>query len=127
MADQRNPLTPDPSPPEERGENCAEVPDGAAVFPLIPDELGIHPLLLAVLHAVVFFDGSDAEVVNDAAANEALNYFVTYLQRLNGPDLKRIREDMDALIAFGKQEGWPKEEMQFLQEFLKEYGIGQPS
>ena len=43
---------------------------------------------------------------------------MTYLQRLQGPDLKRIREDMDALIAFGKQEAWPKEEMQFLQEFF---------
>jgi hypothetical protein len=103
----------------------SEVPDGAAVFPLIPEELGIHPLLLATLHAVVFFDGSDAGVVNDAAANEALNYLATYLQRLTGPDLQRIREDIDCLISFGKQEGWPKEEMQFLQEFLKEFGIGQ--
>jgi hypothetical protein len=119
-----NPLTPDPS-PDGKGEPSAEVPDGAAVFPLIPDELGIHPLLLAVLHAVVFFDGSDVEVVNDAAANESLNYLATYMQRLQGPDLKRIREDMDCLLAFGKQEGWPKEEMQFLQEFLKEFGIGQ--
>ena len=118
-----NPLTPDPSPPEERGDT--DVPAGAAVFPLIPEELGIHPLLLAVLHSVVFFDGSDAEVVNDAAANEALNYLAGYLQRLNGPDLKRIREDMDALLAFAKQESWPKEETQFLQEFLKEFGIGQ--
>lgn len=119
-----NPLTPDPSPPEGSGEKCADVPDGAAVFPLIPEELGIHPLLLATLHAIVFFDGSDAEVVNDAAANEALNYLATYLQRLQGPDLKRIREDIDALLAFAKQEGWPKEETQFLQEFLKEFGVG---
>ncbi|MBI2805434.1 MAG: hypothetical protein HYX68_10700 [Planctomycetes bacterium] len=117
-----------PEPADERGdsaESCSDVPDGAAVFPLIPDELGIHPLLLAVIHAVVFFDGSDVEVINDAAANEALNYFATYLQRLRGPDLMRIREDMDCLIAFGKQEGWPKEEMQFLQGFLKEFGVGQ--
>ena len=112
MADQ-------PEPP------CSDVPDGAAVFPLIPDELGIQPLLLATLHALVFFDGSDAEVVNDAAANEALNYLATYLQRLQGNDLKRIREDMDALVAFAKQEGWPKEEMTFLQEILKEFGVGQ--
>lgn len=118
------PLTPDPS-PEERGENCSDVPDGAAVFPIIPEELGIHPLLLAVLHSIVFFDGSDVEVVNDAAANEALNYLATYLQRVQGPDLKRIREDMETLIAFAKQEGWPAEEMQFLRGFLVEYGIGQ--
>ena len=114
-----NPLPPDP------GESCSEVPEGAAVFPLIPEELGIHPLLLATLHAVVFFDGSDADVVNDAAANESLNYIATYMQRLQGADLKRIREDVDCLIAFGKQEDWPKEEMQFLQEFLKEFGVGQ--
>ena len=105
--------------------DSTEVPEGAAVFPMIPKELGIHPLLLAAVHCVVFLDGSSEEVVNDAAANEALNYIATYLQRLQGPDLKRIREDMDCLIVFGKQEGWPKEEMQFLQEFLKEFGIGQ--
>ena len=34
-----------------------EVPEGAAVFPTIPAELGVHPLLLAVLHAVVFLEG----------------------------------------------------------------------
>ena len=107
--------------PEDDG---SDVPEGASVFPLIPAELGVDPLLLAVLHAIVFFDGSDVEVVNDAAANEALNYFATYLQRLKGADRKRIREDMDCLIAFGKQEGWPREEMQFLQEFLKEFGVG---
>jgi hypothetical protein len=116
-----NPHSPDPAPARREGD---DVPDGAAVFPLIPDELGIHPLLLATLHAIVFFDGSDAEVVNDAAANESLNYLATYLQRLQGPDLKRIRDDMDALLAFAKQEGWPQEEMQFLQGFLKEFGVG---
>jgi len=110
---------------EHPEEPCPDVPEGAAVFPLIPEELGIHPLLLAVLHAIVFFDGSDAEVVNDSAANEALNYLATYLQRLQGSDLKRIREDLDCLIGFGNQEGWPREEMQFLQEFLREYGIGE--
>ncbi len=110
---------------DEREQPCSEVPEGAAVFPLIPDELGIHPLLLAVLHAIVFFDGSDVEVVNEAAANEALQYFVTYLQRLQSNDLKRIREDMDCLLAFGKQEGWPPEEMQFLRDFLKDFGVGQ--
>jgi hypothetical protein len=102
----------------------SDVPEGAAVFPLIPDELGIHPLLLATLHSVVFFDGSDVEVLNDAAANEGLNYIATYMQRLTGPDLKRVQEDMDCLSAVGKPEGWPKDELLFLQEFLKEFGVG---
>jgi hypothetical protein len=121
MADQRHPLNHDP---ECEEKPAAEVPEGAAVFPLIPEELGIHPLLLVAIHSIVFLDGSDEGVINDAAANEAANYIATYLQRLQGADLKRIREDMDCLLAFGKQEGWPKEEMQFLQEFLKEFGVG---
>ena len=51
-----------------------EVPEGAAVFPLIPAELGIDPLLLAVLHATVFVAGSDENVVQPEAAAEALEY-----------------------------------------------------
>jgi hypothetical protein len=104
-------------------EEQSQVPEGAAVLPLIPPELGIHPLLLAVLHAVVFFDGSSEDVVHDAAADEALNYLATYLQRLEGPDLRRIREDMDCLATFAREEKWPVEELQFLEGFLKEYGV----
>ncbi len=108
----------------DQPEGGSDVPEGAAVFPLIPEELGIHPLLLTTLHAVVFFDGSDSDVVHDAAANEALNYLASYLQRLQGAELKRIREDMDCLIGFARQEQWPKEELQFLQDFLEEFGVG---
>jgi hypothetical protein len=101
-----------------------QVPEGAAVLPVIPPELGIHPLLLAVLHAVVFFDGSSEDVVNDAAADETLNYIATYLQRLEGPDLRRINEDMECLAAFAHQEKWPPEELRFFQGFLSDYGVG---
>ena len=104
-------------------EPQSQVPEGAAVLPLIPPELGIHPLLLGVLHAVVFFDGSADDVVHDAAADEALNYIATYLQRLAGPELRRIKEDMACLTAFARQEKWPAEEVRFLEGFLAEYGI----
>jgi len=105
-------------------EALNEVPDGTAIFPLIPAELDIHPLLLCVLHAVVFFDGSSEDVVNDAAADESLQYIAGYLQRLSGAELKRVREDMECLLAFGRQQNWPVEELQFLQSFLTDYGVG---
>jgi hypothetical protein len=101
-----------------------EVPEGAAVFPLIPAELCVHPLLLVAIHAIVFFDGSSDEVVHDAAADEALQYIATYLQRLDGAELKRIREDIDCVLSYARQEKWPKEEVEFLKGFLHEYGIG---
>ena len=100
-----------------------ETPDGAAVFPLIPAELGVHPLLLAALHAYVFLEGSEPAVLNPAVAEEAMNYLATYLQRLKGDDLRRVREDMATLAAFARSEKWPKQQVRFLQDFLRENGI----
>ncbi len=102
----------------------SQVPDGAAVFPLIPPELGVHPLLLAVLHATVFLSGSDEAVVHPAAAEEALQYLAGYLQRLEGADLRRVREDLACLTAFARQEKWPKQLVQYLKSFLSDYGVG---
>ncbi len=100
-----------------------ESPEGAAVFPLIPVELGVSPLLLAALHAYVFLEGSDASVLNGTVAEEALEYLVGYLQRMQGDELRRVREDFQTLAAFAKAEKWPKQQVRFLQEFLKEHGI----
>ena len=44
----------DDKPEQEEKESASEdgdVPEGAAVFPEIPAELGVNPLLLAVVHA----------------------------------------------------------------------------
>jgi hypothetical protein len=103
-----------------------DVPDGAAVFPHIPPELGINPLLLAVLHATVFLAGSTSEVVNGDAAHEALEYLAGYLQRLEGAALARIREDMACLVAYARQEKWDKQSIQSLKSFLEDFGVGEP-
>ena len=105
---------------EFEGEVC----DGAAVFPLIPAELGVQPLLLAVLHATVFLAGSDEDVVNSEAAIETIDYLAGYLQRLRGADLRRVKEDLQVLIAYAKDQDWPKQQVRFFKEFLSSYGIG---
>ena len=98
--------------------------EGAAVFPLIPAELQINPLLLALLHATVFIDGSTEAIIDPDAADEAMQYIVTYLVRLQGPALARLQEDLDCLVAYAKQQGWPKQQLTFLKAFLADYGIG---
>jgi hypothetical protein len=100
------------------------VPEGAAVFPLIPPELGINPLLLGVLHAVVFLLGSEADVVHEEAAGETVDYIAGYLQRLSGPDLERVRADLKVLVDYARQEKWAKREVQFLKSFLSDCGVG---
>ena len=102
-----------------------EVPAGAAVFPTIPNELGVHPLLLAALHAIVFLDGSSEDVVHPAAADEAVQFIMSYLQRLQGAKLQRVREDIETLLTFARQEKWPAEESEFLRGFLTDYGVGE--
>jgi hypothetical protein len=106
----------------EPGEG--QSPEGAAVFPLIPPELGIHPLLLGLLHAYVFLEGSEPEVVHPDAAAEAMEYLATYLQRLSGKELLRAREDMETLVGYAKEQEWPKQQVQFLKSFLEENGVG---
>ena len=111
---------------DEEEDPCGppgEVPEGAAVFPLIPKELGIHPLLLAVLHAVVFFDGSSEDVVNDAAANEAaqLPRHVLAAARGRGAETHPRRHGVPGRLR--KQEKWPQEELQFLKDFLDDFGV----
>jgi hypothetical protein len=90
---------------------------------LIPEDLGVHPLLLAVLHSYVFLEGSDEDVVHADAATEAMEYLATYLQRLQGKELERVQEDLETLVGFAKEEKWPKEQVVFLQTFLSENGV----
>lgn len=107
-------------------EQRPEVPDGAegaAVLPLIPAELGVHPLLLAVLHAVVFLEGSDEDLVDPEAGGEALEYLATYLQRLHGPERQRVVEDLDCLAAYARDQKWPKAMVRFFKEFLADMGV----
>jgi len=105
----------------EADEN--EIPEGAAVFPLIPAELGVNPLLLAVIHAAVFLSGSSEEVVHPAAADEALDRLAGYLERLSGAQQRQAREDMDALTRFARQEKWPKAMVRALTSLLDVLGV----
>jgi len=110
---------------DDTEQDGSDSPEGAAVFPLIPEELGINPMLMAMLHAYVFLEGSDEEIVHPDGAIEAMEYMATYLQRLTGKDLQRAREDMETLVGYAKEEDWPKEHTQFLKSFLQENGVGE--
>jgi hypothetical protein len=102
-----------------------EIPEGAAVLPLIPPELGVDPLLLAVLHCLVFLEGSEDTIVDPEAAEEALDRLATYLQRVTGPPLQKVQEDLVSLAGYARQQGWPRQQARFFKEFLKQYGIAE--
>jgi hypothetical protein len=107
---------------EEQRPEVPEGAEGAAVLPLIPPELGVHPLLLAVLHAVVFLDGSDESLVDPEAGGEALEYVAAYLQRLQGPERQRVAEDLACLAGYARDQNWPKAMVRFFKESLDDMG-----
>ena len=103
-------------------DEASEVPEGAAVFPEIPEELGVDPLLLVTIHATVFLAGSDEGVVDPAAADEALERLAGYLQRLDGERLRKVKEDLACLVGYAKQQKWPRGEIESLRSFLSDMG-----
>jgi hypothetical protein len=113
----------DEAEPDEVPEE--EVPEGAAVFPTIPPELDVNPLLLAVLHATVFLAGSDESIVNPSAADEAVGTMAEYLVRLKGPLLRQVQEDISCLVAYARQQKWPRQLVLSLKSFLSDYGVGE--
>lgn len=103
------------------------VPAGAAVLPIVPEELGIQPLFLATLHALVFLHGSDDTVVHPAAAQEQLELMAMCLQRLDAAALQRLREDLTVLAGFAKEQSWPKNAEQFFTNFMADFGLSRPT
>jgi len=106
-------------------EEEREAPGGIAVFPEIPAELGVDPLLLALIHTTVFIAGSDDAIIDPDAAAEVMDTLSQYIQRLDGARLQRVKEDLLALTGYARQQQWPKQEMRFLKEFLSSYGVGE--
>jgi hypothetical protein len=104
-------------------ETDSEGQEGAAFFPVIPPDLGINPLVLAVLHATVFLAGSDDQVVHPEAAAETIDAIVSYLERMNGSELARLQADMKTLADYARREKWPKQNYHFLKAFLEDCGL----
>jgi hypothetical protein len=102
-----------------------EVPEGAAVFPPIPAELGVSPALLAILHAIVFIAGSDEAIVHPAAGDEALQGMAGYLDRLDGATRERFLGDLKALREHAREHGWPKQLTAFLKDFPRDFLSGE--
>lgn len=102
-----------------------QVPEGTALFPEIPDQLGINPLLLSLLHMVVFLAGSDEEVVDENASAAVLDQIASYLQRLSSKEIKKLKEDLASLAAFAREEKWAEGTIEVLESFFDDMGVGE--
>lgn len=101
-----------------------ELSEGVALFPDTPAELGVDPVLLSLLNCVVFLCGSNEEIVHPGAANLVMDQVMTAFSRLSGERLIKVREDMDVLVAWAKDQGLGKGAIEFLETFFDEMGVG---
>ncbi len=97
--------------------------EGIALFPDIPPELGIDPLLECLISMVVFITASDEDLVNPGAADEAFAHLQNVLSKLNGKRLARIREEIVVIAGWVKDQGLGTEAVKFIENFLDEMGV----
>ncbi len=95
------------------------------VMPVVPPELGLDPLLVAVLHCAAFLDFAEEALVEPDAAGDTLEHVGLYMQRLPAEQLARIESDLDRLAAHAQAAGWPEPMIEFVGDFLYSCGIGE--
>ncbi len=101
--------------------------EGIALFPQIPPELGIDPLLECLLSMVVFITASDENLVDPKAADEAFAHLQVVLSKLGEKRIDRLREELEVVAGWVKDQGLGLEAVEFIETFLDEMGVDLPS
>jgi hypothetical protein len=97
--------------------------DVAVIMPVIPAELEIDPLLLALLHCAAFLDLSTDEAVDPQDAVEVLEVVGLYVQRLPADRIEALREDLEELEEHARDKGFREPVVEFVREFLYNCGV----
>jgi hypothetical protein len=105
---------------EANGERAT---DPGTTMPLVPESLGVDPMLLALVHVASLLDFAEDDVVDPEAANVALEYVEEYLQRLPAERLDAIQADLDRMEEYGAEHGWSEEMTDFVRDFLYNCGL----
>lgn len=108
---------------EDDAPEESDIPEGAAVFPEIPADLNVNPLLLAAIHSTIFLLGSSEQIVHPEAGEEAVEQIALYMQRLDAQQLRSVQEDMNCLVSYAKREKWQRALIEALRAFLANLGV----
>ena len=93
------------------------------VMPVIPEELAIDPVLLAMLHACAFFEISGDETVDPDWAVEAMEHMTFYLQRLTAPAIEELRIQFDRLTSHCEGNEYDPRFTDLVRNFLQYAGL----
>jgi len=99
--------------------------DEMLTIPVVPEKLGVDPVLLAMLHLTALLDFGDDDVVEPQVANEALEHVEMYMQRLSTERLEEVQAQLDKIEEYAAEAGWPEELTDFVRDFLYNCGLGE--
>jgi hypothetical protein len=106
---------------EEKAESGLEDP----IMPAVPPELGIDPILLALIHCAAFLDLASEDLVDPDSAGDVLENLELYIKRLEPARLSEIQAQLEKLEEWAEQSGWPEELVDFVADFLYSCGVGE--
>jgi hypothetical protein len=95
----------------------------SAELPLVPDDAGIDPVVLALLHAAMFLDLSEEPTLDANAARPVLERIGLYVQRLSDDDVEELAGSLSRLAERGAREGWPPAAIEFVRSFVENCGF----
>lgn len=97
----------------------------SGMLPVVPEELGLDPLLLALLRCASFLDLTGEGGVNPELAGEVLEHVGLYVQRLPDERLDEIQAELETLEAHATEKGWSSDVIEFIRDFLYNCGLGE--
>ena len=87
-------------------------------LPVVPEQVGADPLLLALIHCAAFLDFAEEDIVDPYVATDVLDHVALYVRRLPPDRLQHLGEQLAQVEAHASQAGWPAELVEFVSEFL---------
>lgn len=99
-------------------------PEGMAALPEIPSDLGIDPMLIAVLEPVVFLVGSEDYLVHPDAADAVFDRILSALNRLDAKRRASVLEDLKTLGGYFTGPEWPADMAKFIDCFAESIDSG---
>jgi hypothetical protein len=106
-------------------ENGTSDPEVEPYLPEIPPELGVEPLLAALLQCAAFLDLGDDTSVDPVQADEVLEHVGMYVQRLPPERVADIEKQLARLKEHAEKANWPEPIAAFVADFLYSCGIGE--
>lgn len=102
-------------------------PSGFLPVPLIPSDLGVDPLLAAVIDCAAFLDLADDGAVDAEQASVTLEHVAYYVRQLPSDRVELLGRQLDAIVMHGNRHGWPETLVQFARSFLANCGVPEPA